>query len=142
MSFRNWDVTNSHSCPNINSQPHHHKPATSGTNRNSDAAATIPGANGAVPAARWPRPDPADHCTVAKRSYTRPDTHTTGSSCPRLTTGNKWPTRHETMTKSSIFVASLVSSPRISINNYVNGALLWNNLRQEMRDANSIGHFK
>ena len=54
----------------------------------------------------------------------------------------KWPTRHETITKSSIFVASLVSSLRISINNYVSGALLWNNLRQEMRDANSIEHFK
>ena len=86
---RNRDITNSYSGTNINSQPHHHKPSTSGANWNADTTATIPGTNGAISAARWSCPDPADHCAVTKRHHTRPNSLTTGTSGARLTTGEK-----------------------------------------------------
>ena len=89
MSPRNWEFTNSHSCSDVHSQPHHYKLATFGTNRNTDTAAPVPGTDGSVSTARWPRPDPADHCPVTKRGDTCPDSHTAGSSCARVTTGKQ-----------------------------------------------------
>ena len=90
LLIRSCNIADSHSCPNINCQPHHYKPTTSCTNRNTATTATVPGANGAVPATRWPRPDTvsADYCPVTKRSsYSCSDSHTAGSSRARLTTG-------------------------------------------------------
>ena len=49
---------------------------------------TVPSSNGSVPTTKWPRPDSTDHCTITKRCYyTGSDSHSTGSSRSRPTTG-------------------------------------------------------
>ena len=84
----NWIFTNCHSRSNINCKSHHNKPATSGTNRNTAPTASVPSSNGSVPTTKWPRPDSTDHCTITKRCYyTGSDSHSTGSSRSRPTTG-------------------------------------------------------
>ena len=80
--------TNCHSRSNINCKSHHNKPAASGTNRNTAPTASVPSSNGSVPTTKWPRPDSTDHCTITKRCYyTGSDSHSTGSSRSRPTTG-------------------------------------------------------
>ena len=80
--------TNCHSRSNINCKSHHNKPAASGTNRNTTPTASVPSSNGSVPTTKWPRPDSTDHCTITKRCYyTGSDSHSTGSSSSRPTTG-------------------------------------------------------
>ena len=80
--------TNCHSRSNINCKSHHNKPATSGTNRNTAPTASVPSSNGSVPTTKWSRPDSTDHCTITKRCYyTGSDSHSTGSSRSRPTTG-------------------------------------------------------
>ena len=80
--------TTCHSCSNINCKSHYNKPAASGTNRNTAPTASVPSSNGSVPTTKWPRPDSTDHCTITKRCYyTGSDSHSTGSSRSRPTTG-------------------------------------------------------
>ena len=84
----NWIFTNCHSRSNIDCKSHHNKPPASGTNRNTAPTASVPSSNGSVPTTKWPRPDSTDHCTITKRCYcTGSDSHSTGSSRSRPTTG-------------------------------------------------------
>ena len=55
---------------------------------NTAPTASVPSSNGSVPTTKWPRPDSTDHCTITKRCYyTGSDSHSTGSSRSRPTTG-------------------------------------------------------